>query len=89
MSKKKKRRKVMFITVVGYNFLHKPHFFNKAGAMQHGRPCGFAKTLAVSIGKLLVSALPQSQMVPLVLEPSSYDNLSSDVSSPAQPFDLS
>jgi hypothetical protein len=57
--------------------------------MQHGRPCGFAKTLAVSVGKSPVLALLQSQMVPLILEPSSYDNLSSDVSSPARPFVLS
>jgi hypothetical protein len=57
--------------------------------MQHGRPCGFAKILAVSIGRLPVLALLQSQMVPLILEPSSYDNLSSDVSSPAKPFVLS
>jgi Zinc knuckle len=56
--------------------------------MQHGRPCGFAKILEVLNGKSLVPALLQSQMVPLVLEPSSYDNLSSDVSNPARPFVL-
>jgi hypothetical protein len=57
--------------------------------MQHGRPYEFAKILAVSIGKLPVPALLQSGMVPLILEPSSYNNLSSDVLSPARPFDLS
>jgi hypothetical protein len=80
---------LLCLAVVGYNFLHKPCFLDKVGAMQHERPCGFAKILAVSIGKLPVPALLQSRMVPLILEPSSYDNLSSDVSSPARPFVLS
>jgi hypothetical protein len=57
--------------------------------MQHERPCEFAKILEVLSGRLPVPALLQSQMAPLILEPSSYDNLSSDVSSPAKPFDLS
>jgi hypothetical protein len=55
--------------------------------MWHGRLCGFAKIPEVSIGQLLVLALLQSRTVPLVLEPSSYDNLSSDVLSPAKPFE--
>jgi hypothetical protein len=57
--------------------------------MQHGRPCGFANVLEVSIGKSPVPTLLQSQTVPLILEPSSYDNLSSDVLSPVRPFVLS
>jgi hypothetical protein len=56
--------------------------------MQHGRPYGFAKIPKVLIGKSPVPILLQSRMVPLVLEPSSYDNLSSDVLNPAKPFDL-
>jgi hypothetical protein len=74
--------------VVGYNFLHKPRVLDKIRAMQHGRPCGFAKILEVSISKSLVLALLQSWTVPLVLEPYSYDNLSSDVLNPAKPFNL-
>jgi hypothetical protein len=63
--------------VVGYNFLHKPHFLDKDRAMQHGRLYGFAKIPEVSIGKLPVPVLLHFQMVLLILEPSSYDNLSS------------
>jgi hypothetical protein len=57
--------------------------------MQHGRLYGFAKIPEVSIGKLPVPALLQSRTVPLILEPSSYNNLSSDALSLANPFDLS
>jgi hypothetical protein len=57
--------------------------------MQHGRLYGFAKIPEVLIGKLLVPAHLQFQTVPLVLEPSSYDNLSSDGLSLAKPFNLS
>jgi hypothetical protein len=39
------------LAVVGYNFLHRPRFLDKDGAMWHGRLCGYAKTLGVSIGK--------------------------------------